>query len=68
MDIYERIDSDASLSELRKKLEAVPDSYSNFVLGTIALCIKRKGYKDRLIDYMEKHPKAISDEIIENVG
>lgn len=50
--------------KLRRLLEKVPGSYEDFVLGSIADVDDNEEAMRTLIEYLEEHPKARTDEII----
>lgn len=50
--------------KLRRLLEKVPGSYEDFVLYSIVALQDNEEAMRTLIEYLEKHPKERTDEII----
>lgn len=49
--------------ELRKLLENVSGSYSDFVLGVMLTCENNSDYQNKMISFIKSHPDANTDDV-----
>ena len=52
-------------SELKELLDNVPNSYINFVLGTINTAHKSDAYREAIIQFITDHPEANASDVVE---
>ena len=64
MKFFDAIEKDKKLSELKIRLEKVPDSYHDFVIGTLIYCYKDKATLKKVKKYLADNPDADSSDII----
>jgi len=55
----------ASNPKLRKMLENVSDSYSDFVIGTLLSFVNSKENQEKMIKFLEDNPDATSSDVCE---
>jgi len=56
------------MEELKKRLEAVDDSYFDFILGVITYCKRKESRLIAVMKFMDDNPDALSSDIIEFIS
>lgn len=56
------------MDELLNKLNNVPDSYAGFVMGVLTYAKKKTERLNKVLEYMNNHPDAKSDDILEFIN
>ena len=57
-----------SVKKLQDRLVMVPDTYSDFVSGIIHYSLKKPERMNVVMEYLEKHPDAMSSDIVKFVS
>lgn len=52
------------MDELRKRLNAVSDTYEDFVSGIVAIARDDESFPQKIIDYIDDNPSAKSSDIV----